>query len=206
MDKQTGFMTHREFYRPRTPQNSVINFFERPHALAPQTRAHWKTLENILGVNRHNETRHVSRRASSFSERYQEMGHWLCYSGKRDSYVEPEPEKPGAEAKSNRHAAYRSFIFWQHGWLGQGNRRVIPSCCVTAIREKYPSPNRRYTGFIQGLPLLCSLLMKQQRAMWNNVLNLEPEPRRTRSRSKEHSPCCLSELYILAAWTTRARK
>lgn len=48
---------------------------------------------------------------------------------------------------SYRKAAYRQFILWTHGYLGRGNRRVVPSCVVLAIRNWYPSPTGTYMGF-----------------------------------------------------------
>ena len=48
---------------------------------------------------------------------------------------------------SFRKAAYRQFTLWEHGYLGKGNRRVLPSCAVTKIRAQYPSPDNDYMGF-----------------------------------------------------------
>uniref|UniRef100_A0A803JMB7 Uncharacterized LOC116408826 n=2 Tax=Xenopus tropicalis TaxID=8364 RepID=A0A803JMB7_XENTR len=47
-----------------------------------------------------------------------------------------------------RKAAYRSFTAWMYGYLGGNNRKPIPSCVVNKIRESFPDPNGRYTGFL----------------------------------------------------------
>ena len=54
---------------------------------------------------------------------------------------------PTYDNRAMRHAAYRQYIMWQHGHLGRGHRKVIPSCCVWEIRKHYCSPNNQYTGY-----------------------------------------------------------
>ncbi|XP_064472178.1 P2X purinoceptor 7-like [Ornithodoros turicata] len=44
-----------------------------------------------------------------------------------------------------RHVAYKQCASWLWGRLEEGDRRVLPSCVVWAIRDKFPSTF--YTGF-----------------------------------------------------------
>lgn len=56
-------------------------------------------------------------------------------------------DDPDYSPSGYRKAAYRQWVLWNHGYLGRANRRVIPSCCVWAVRNKYPSPGGHYLGF-----------------------------------------------------------
>ncbi|XP_049522492.1 uncharacterized protein LOC125945007 [Dermacentor silvarum] len=44
-----------------------------------------------------------------------------------------------------RYTAYRQFARWVWHWLGRGNRKVLPSCVVAAVRDAFPS--EVYAGF-----------------------------------------------------------
>ena len=56
-------------------------------------------------------------------------------------------DDPEYTPSSYRKAAYRQWILWQHGYLGRANRRVVPSCVVWTVRDRYPSPDGQYLGF-----------------------------------------------------------
>jgi hypothetical protein len=51
-----------------------------------------------------------------------------------------------------RYHAYRCYIQFMHGHLGQHNRKVIPACVVTHIRTRYPDASNPYIGFRPAIP------------------------------------------------------
>ena len=53
--------------------------------------------------------------------------------------------------KSMRYAGYKQFIWWIYNFLGKGNRKVIPSCAIWAIRNKRPSKDKKYVPFMENL-------------------------------------------------------
>jgi len=56
-------------------------------------------------------------------------------------------DDPDFSPSSYRKAAYRQWILRNHGYLGRGSRRVVPSCVVWAVRRHYPAPDGNYLGF-----------------------------------------------------------
>ncbi|KAI8495133.1 hypothetical protein Bbelb_271190 [Branchiostoma belcheri] len=52
--------------------------------------------------------------------------------------------------RAMRLIAYTSFTCWIHGRLGGRVRRVVPSCVVRYIRERYPEPSGVYVGFLEA--------------------------------------------------------
>ena len=52
--------------------------------------------------------------------------------------------------RSYRYAAYKQFNWWVYKRLGKGNRRVIPSCAVWAIRTMYLELDNNYVLCTEG--------------------------------------------------------
>ena len=52
--------------------------------------------------------------------------------------------------RSYRYAAYRQFTWWVYKRLGKGNRRVIQSCALWAIRNIYPELDNNYVLYSEG--------------------------------------------------------
>ena len=52
--------------------------------------------------------------------------------------------------RAYRFAAYKLYVWWVYGYLGKGQRKVIPSCVIWAIRDRFPEPDGLYVSFSEG--------------------------------------------------------
>jgi len=61
-----------------------------------------------------------------------------------------EVDEESIAAANKRYMAYRTYVRWICAGfrLGRRNRVVIPSCVIVAVREKWPDPMGKYTGYI----------------------------------------------------------
>ncbi|XP_065134635.1 P2X purinoceptor 7-like [Paramisgurnus dabryanus] len=66
----------------------------------------------------------------------------------------PRPEGLNGQLSDRqlRMVSYRVVLEWalKGQQLGRGNRVVLPSCVVWAVRDAFPSPTEQYTGFKEG--------------------------------------------------------
>ncbi|XP_055065270.1 uncharacterized protein [Misgurnus anguillicaudatus] len=60
---------------------------------------------------------------------------------------------PGGQLSNRqlRLVGYRIILEWvlRGERLGRHNRAVLPACVVDAVRQRYPSPDGQYTGFLE---------------------------------------------------------
>ena len=52
--------------------------------------------------------------------------------------------------RSLRYSGYKQYTWWVHNRLGKGVRRVIPSCALSAIRDRYPEEDGVYIPFMES--------------------------------------------------------
>jgi len=64
--------------------------------------------------------------------------------GRRETFV----DRSDYSNEGMQPAAYNQYVLWQNGYLGRGNRKMVPSCATWAIRDKYPDAHGIYTGYV----------------------------------------------------------
>ena len=56
--------------------------------------------------------------------------------------------------------AYRQYTWFTHGYVGRKQRRVIPSCVVSKIKQLYQKPMQMRTGALRKqLDMMMMMMM-----------------------------------------------
>ena len=63
------------------------------------------------------------------------------------AWVDMRADEHNLESNNYGKAEYQQFTLWKYGRLGKGNRRVLPSCVVWAVRREYHSRDGVYMGY-----------------------------------------------------------
>ncbi|XP_078019511.1 uncharacterized protein LOC144459417 [Epinephelus lanceolatus] len=130
------------------PRVIVVGEVVVPRAPTPE----WTSVQSGRKRN-HSEHEH----GSGSSQR--RVVHHVSSTGYLFSHAQNKLEEvakmgPNGQLSINQYrlVAYRVVLEWalRGERLGPGNRRVLPSCIVTAIRNKYPSPTGTYKGFMEA--------------------------------------------------------
>jgi len=56
-------------------------------------------------------------------------------------------DDPEFNLANYRKAAYRQYVMYQHGYLRIANQKVVLSCVVWRIRDKFPAPDNVYLEY-----------------------------------------------------------
>ena len=72
---------------------------------------------------------------------------WTALVSVHDRECAYLPRHDNVPNKSYRYAPYRQFTWWIHVKLGRHIRRLIPSCVVNKIRERFPEEDGLYCGY-----------------------------------------------------------
>ena len=124
---------------------SILDTDDGPENPVGDDRVPWCVCGNCREMD--TPTENVSNRVTNYEHFFNicldHMVLSVAIHNRADIRADPIDYSPA----SYRKAAYRQFILWAHGYLGRGNRRVVPSCVVLSIRRWYPSPTGIYLGF-----------------------------------------------------------
>ncbi|XP_054630750.1 P2X purinoceptor 7 isoform X2 [Dunckerocampus dactyliophorus] len=75
-------------------------------------------------------------------------------------YRDPLPPLPAGRGQTTaaalRHCAYQQYVTWRFGVPPADSCPAIPRCCVTRIREEFPSLDGHYSSFVHANSVLMT--------------------------------------------------